>query len=67
MLASLCLSCVNGAAEQWKYRGFTIAGGRDMTITGCGQIIMRVVDLQRVRSEQERTLPKSAVSPSQAL
>jgi len=64
-LASLCLNCVNSAAQRKGYRGFTINTGRDKTITDCGQITMRVDDLQVVRSEQERTLPKSAVSSLQ--
>src|SRR5215470_3627246 len=64
-LASLCLNCVNSAAKQRKYRGFSINTGRDKTITNCGQITMRVDELQVVRSEQERTLPRSAVSSLQ--
>lgn len=61
-LASLCLNCVNSAAQRKGHRGFSINTGRDKTITNCGQITMRVDDLQVVRSEQERTLPRSAVS-----
>ena len=64
-LAGLCLNCVNSAAQQGKYRGFSINTGRDKTITDCGQITMRVDDLQVVRSEQERTLPKSEVTSLQ--
>jgi hypothetical protein len=61
-LASLCLSCMNSAARRKEYRSFSINTGRDKAITDCGQITMRVDDLQVVRSEQERTLPKSAAS-----
>jgi hypothetical protein len=64
-LASLCLNCVNSAAQRGKHRGFTINTRDDKTITDCGQITMRVDDLQVVRSEQERSLPKSAVSSLQ--
>jgi hypothetical protein len=61
-LASLCLNCVNSAAQRKGYRGFSINTGGGKTITDCGQINMRVDDLQVVRSEQERTLSKSEVS-----
>jgi len=64
-LASLCLNCVNSAAQRKGGRSFTINTGRDKTITDCGQITMRVDDWQVVRSEQERTLPRSAVSSLQ--
>jgi len=61
-LAGLCANCVNSAAQRGKSRGFSINTGNNETITDCGQITMRVDDLQVVRSEQEQTLPKSAVS-----
>lgn len=64
-LASLCLNCVNSAAQRKGHRGFSINTGRDKTVTNCGQITMRVDDLQVVRSEQERALPRSAVSSLQ--
>jgi hypothetical protein len=64
-LAGLCSNCVNSAAQRRNHRGFTINTGSDKTITDCGQITMRVDDLQVVRSEQERTLTKSAVSSLQ--
>ncbi len=64
-LASLCLNCVNSVAQRKGHRGFSINTGRDKTITDCGQITMRVDDLQVVRSEQERALPRSAVSSLQ--
>src|SRR5215813_10202795 len=64
-LAGLFLNCVNSDAQQRKFRGFSINTGRDKTITDCGQITMRVDDLQVVRSEQERTLPKSEVTSLQ--
>src|SRR5262245_64322621 len=60
--AGLCLNCVNIAAQRKGYRGFSINTGGDKTITDCGQITMRVDDMQVVRAEQERTLPGSAVS-----
>jgi hypothetical protein len=60
--AGLCLNCVNIAAQRKGYRGFSINTGADKTITDCGQITMRVDDMQVVRAEQERTLPGSAVS-----
>src|SRR5215510_4318325 len=64
-LASLCLNYVNSAAQRKGRRGFSINTGSDKTITNCGQITMRVDDLQVVRSEQERALPRSAVSSLQ--
>src|SRR5215470_2805544 len=64
-MASLCLNCMNSSAQRKGYRGFSINTGREKTITDCGQITMRVDDLQVVRSEQERRLPKSAVTSLQ--
>jgi hypothetical protein len=64
-LASLFLNCANSIAQRKGHRGFSINTGRDKTITNCGQITMRVDDLQVVRSEQERALPRSAVSSLQ--
>jgi hypothetical protein len=61
-LASLCLNCVNIAAQRKGFRGFSINTEGDKTVTDCGQITMRVDDLQVVRAEQERTLAKSEVS-----
>ncbi|HKQ76164.1 MAG TPA: hypothetical protein VJ810_20890 [Blastocatellia bacterium] len=64
-LTSLCLNCAHIAAQRKKHRGFTINTGGEQTITDCGQLTLRVDDLQVVRSEQERSLPKSAVSSLQ--
>jgi len=62
---SLCLNCVKSSAQQKRHRGFTINTGREKTITNCNQLTMRVDDLQVARAEQERTIPKSAVSSLQ--
>jgi hypothetical protein len=61
-LASLVLNCSHIAAQRKEFHGFSINTEGDKVITDCGQITMRVDDLQVVRSEQERTLPKSEVS-----
>jgi hypothetical protein len=64
-IASLCLNCVNSVAQRKSHRGFSINTEGDKTISNCGQITMRMDDLQVVRSEQERALPRSAVSSLQ--
>jgi hypothetical protein len=57
-----CLGWETGTAQRKKYRNFTISTGPDDTITDCGQVSMRVDDLEIARSDQERTLSKSEVS-----
>lgn len=64
-VVGLCLNCATSIAQQKKHRGFTINIGDGKNITNCGQITMRVDDWQVVRSEQERVLPRSAVSSLQ--
>jgi hypothetical protein len=61
-LASLFLNCAHGAAQRRGYRNFSINTEGDKTVTDCGQVTLRVDDLQVVRSEQEQTLPKSEAS-----
>lgn len=61
----LCLNGTTSTAQQKRHRGFTINTGGDKPITNCGQITMRVDDWQVVRAEQERMLPKAAVSTLQ--
>jgi hypothetical protein len=61
-LASLCLNFVKGAAGQRKQRNFIMNSTPDKTITDCAQITIQSDGWQVVRSEQERAIPKSAVS-----
>jgi hypothetical protein len=57
--SGLGLSCVDGNAQQRRHHNFTINTGNEKSLTGCGQITMRVDDWQVARSEQERSAPLS--------
>jgi len=60
---SLCLSCVLGAAQRNKHRGFSISTGPEKTITSCDQVRMKVDDQEIAYSALEQTLPRGAGSP----
>jgi len=61
-LASLCFNFVKDATGQRKQRNFIINSSPDKTIADCAQITIQGDGWQVVRSEQERAIPKSAVS-----
>lgn len=61
-----CLNTGLSAAQHKEHHGqaisFGVPAGSEKTVTGCGQVTMKVFDQEIVRGEQLKTLPKSMVS-----
>ena len=66
VVIDLCLNMGMRAAQRKEHHGqeisFGAPVGSEKTLTGCGQVTMKVFDQEIVRGEQLKTLPRSTVS-----